>query len=161
MPLEIRKALEDGQNDWFPRLKKIRDSLNHFNIGSCSDLEGRKNGEHEPKISYYHDRLGNDLGNVLVTDDVFKMLSDYEVKVNMFLGSVYHALNQTLEDKETVQVCGVFNGRFYQRFVSPFEALNFHSGRCKSREWFEKEDKSTCPYVDKCGAYVKSESVDC
>lgn len=161
VPLEIRKALADGYNDWFPRLKSIRDKINHLSVGDCSDLEGRKNEEPEPKISYYHRSLGNGEGNVLVSDDIFKILSDYEVKVNLFLGSVYHALNQTLEDKETTQVCGFFNGRVYLRLVSPYEALDFHSGRCFSREWFEKETEPTCPYVDICGAYVKSKNVDC
>lgn len=46
-------------------------------------LKGEKNGELEPKISYFHDRLGNDLGNVLVTDDVFKLISEFEVKVKL------------------------------------------------------------------------------
>lgn len=160
VPYEIRKALEDGQNDWFPTLKHIRDAINHSSIGSCSDLEGRRNGEIEPKIAYFHDRLGSKNGNILVTDDVFKMISEYEKKVNMFLGFVYHALNQTLENKETTQTCGVFNHRFYQRSVSPYEALNFHSGRCLSREWFEKEDQPTCPYVDICGAYIKSKNTE-
>ncbi len=145
VPQEIRKAFEDGQSDWFPKLKKIRDSLNHSNIGSCSENEG--------KISYYHSLLGKEKGNVLLTDDVFKELSDYEIKVNGFLGLIFHSLNQTLKDEEIVQICGVFNSRFYQRFVSPREALNFHSGRCKSCEWFEKEDQPTCPFVDTCGAY--------
>ena len=153
MPLEIRKALEDGQNDWFPRLKKIRDSLNHYSIGSCSDFEGRHNGELEPKISYYHDLLGNDMGNELVNNDVFKMLSEFVVKVNMFQGSVYHALNQTLEDKETVQVCGFFNGRIYQRLVSPRQALDINSGRCMSWESFDKGNMPKCPYMDVCKAY--------
>lgn len=61
------------------------------------------------------------------------MLSDYEVKVNLFLGSVYYALNQTLKDEETTQVCGFFYGRVYLRLVSPYEAIDFNSGRCLSR----------------------------
>jgi len=161
VPLEIRKALADGHNDWFPRLKNIRDAINHSSVGDCSDLEGRKNGELEPKIAYFRRYLANKEGNELVTDDVFKLISEFEVKVNLFLGSVYHALNQTLKDKETTQVCGFFNGRVYLRFVSPYEAIDFNSGRCMSREWFEKEDQPTCPYVDICGAYLKYENVDC
>lgn len=135
-------------------MKKIRDSLNHYSIGSCSDFEGRHNGELEPKISYYHDLLGNDMGNVLVNNDVFKMISEFEVEVNIFQGSVYHALNQTLEDKETVQVCGFFNGRVYMRFISPRQALDTNSGRCISQEYFDKEDMPICPFVDICGAYA-------
>ena len=161
VPIEIRKALADGHNDWFPKLKNIRDAINHSSIGYCSDLERRKKGELEPKISYFHRSLADKEGNILVAEDIFKTLSDYEVKVNLFLGSVYYALNQTLKDEETTQVCGIFNGRAYLRLVSPYEAIDFNSGRCRSREWFEKEDQPTCPYVNICGAYVKNENVDC
>ena len=139
VPLEIRNALAEGHNDWFPILKKIRDEINHSSVGFCSDFEGRLKGELEPKISYFHSGLANIEGNVLVTDDVFKMLSEYEKKINRFLWSVFKALNQTLEDKETEQFCGIFDGRIYKRFVSPHGAVDSHSGRCKSREWFEKE----------------------
>jgi hypothetical protein len=160
VPLEIREALEKGQNDWFPRLKEIRDSLNHYSIGSCSDFEGRHKGELEPKVSYSHDLLGDDMGNVLVTNDVFKTISEFEVKVNLFQGSVYHALNQTLEDKETTQVCGWFGGRVYLRLVSPKEAIDFNSGKCYSQIYFEKEEMQTCPFVAVCGAYTNSKSED-
>lgn len=70
---------------------------------------------------------------IFSTNDIFKTLFDYEVKVNLFLGSVYHALNQTLEDKETTQVCGFFNDRVYLKSVSTREAIDFNSGRCISR----------------------------
>lgn len=155
VPIEIRKALADGYNDWFPRLKDIRDAINHSSIGICSDLDGRKKGELEPKIDYFHRNLADKKWNTFVTDDIFKLLYDYEVKVNLFLGSVYYALNQTLKDEETTQVCGFFNGRVYMRLVSPYEAIDFNSGRCLSREWFEKKDQPTCPYVNICGAYEK------
>ena len=90
VPFEIRNALEDGQNNWFPRLKKIRDAINHSDVGSCSD--------HEGKISYYHTRLGTTNYNILVTDDVFQEVSKYADHVNKFLGSVFHSLNGTLDD---------------------------------------------------------------
>jgi hypothetical protein len=60
-----------------------------------------------------------------------------------------------LEDKETEHLCGIFHHRAYQRFVSPGEARDFNSGRCKSYEWFEKEEQPTCPLSDQCGAYVR------
>lgn len=161
VPFEIRKALADGYNDWFPKLDKIRDDINHLDVGKCSDFEGRINGELKPKVSYSHSNYKTEDGNRLVTDDVFKLLSEFEVKVNMFLASVYHALNQTLENKETTQVCGFFYGRVYLRLVSPYEAIDFNSGRCLSRKWFEKKDQPTCPYVNICEAYVKNENVDC
>jgi hypothetical protein len=160
VPLEIRGALEKGQSDWFPKLKKIRDAINHSSVGFCSDLTGRKNGELEPKISYSHQTLANELGNVHVTDDVFKMISELEVKVNLFQGSIYNALYQTLEDKETTQVCGWFDGRVYLRLVSPKEVIDFNSGRCYSRIYFDKGSMSTCPFMAICGAYKNSKSED-
>lgn len=158
VPFRIREALENGQNDWFPKLKKIRDALNHNNIGSCSDLAGRRNNGIEPKVAYFHSCLGKEVGNELVTDDVFKTLSEYETKVNLFLGTVYHELNLTLEDKETEQICLIFNKRFYRRLVSPHKAIDFHSGHCMSRKWFEMEDQPTCPYTDICGAYINAKN---
>lgn len=158
VPLEIRNTLEHGYNDWFKRLRKIRDAINHSSVGNCSDFEGRIKGELELKISYSHQTLANELGNDHVTDDVFKMLSELEVNVNLFHGTVYHSLNQTLEDKETTQVCGWFNGRVYLRIVSPKEAIDFNGGRCFSRIYFDNGDMPTCPFANICGAYVKSEN---
>ncbi|NJD54536.1 MAG: hypothetical protein FIB07_16955 [Candidatus Methanoperedens sp.] len=145
VPLEIRNALKEGQNDWFPRLKEIRDAINHFGIGSCS--------EHNGKISYYHDRLGKTIYNVLVTDDAFQEVSKYADNVNKFLGRVFHCLNLTLKDIETIQICGIFGSLVYQRSVSPIEARDFHSGKCKSFESFEKGLMPTCPSIKSCGAY--------
>lgn len=161
VPLEIRNALEYGSHNWFQRLRKIRDAINHSSVGDCSDLEGKMKGELEPKISYSHLSLANKFGNTHVTDDVFKMLKDFEVNVNLFQGAVYHALNQTLEDKETTQVCGWFGGRVHLRTVSPKEAIDFNSGKCFSRIYFDNGDMPTCPFVNVCGAYVKSENMDC
>lgn len=145
VPSEIMNALREGQNDWFPRLKQIRDAINNFGIGSCS--------EHEGKISYYHSRLGKTMYNVLVTDDAFQEVSKYADKVNKFLGRVFHCLNLTLNDVETVQICGIFGSLIYQRFVSPNEVRDFHSGRCKSSESFEKGLMPICPFIKSCAAY--------
>lgn len=147
VPLEIRFALKEAQNDWFPRLKDIRDAINHYGIGSCS--------EHEGKISYYHDRLGKTKYNVLVTDDVFQEISKYAEKVNKFLGKIFRSLILTLDDIETIQICGIFGSLIYQRTVYPSEAKNFDSGKCKSFESFEKGSMPKCPHTNNCGAYAR------
>ena len=147
VPFEIRNSFAEAYADWFPRLKKIRDAINHSDIGSCSD--------HEGKISYYHKCLGTTNYNILVTDDVFQEVSKYADHVNKFLGSVFHSLNGTLNDVDTVQICGIFHSLYYQRFVSPNEARDFHSGKCESYESFEKGMMPTCPFADKCGAYAR------
>jgi len=147
VPLEIRNALKDGQNDWFPRLKEIRDSINHYAIGSCSENEG--------KISYFHDCLGKTKSNVLVTDNAFQEISKYEGNVNKLLGRIFHSLNLTLSDNETIQICGIFGGLIYQRTVSLSEAKDFNSGSCKSFESFEKGLMPKCPLSSSCGAYTR------
>ena len=145
VPAEIRKALADAK--WFPRFRKIRDAIIHSNVGTCSGDDGQ--------ISYFHERLGKNKGNTLAIDDVFQDVSMYADNINKFLGCIFQALNDTLKDEATPQMCGIFSGRLYERFVSPHEAKNTHSGKCKSYEWFENDVHPTCPFVKSCGAYAK------
>jgi hypothetical protein len=90
-------------------------------------------------ISYSHGGLGTRTHAYRI-DDIFREMSTYEDKLNHFLGRLFHTLNATLEDEETQQFCGIFNGRIYERFVTPSEARDFNSGRYKSYEWFEEEE---------------------
>lgn len=145
VPVEIRKALAEAK--WFSRLRTIRDTIIHSNVGSC--------GEDNGKVSYFHERLGKNMGNTLAIDDVFQDVSMYADNINKFLGCIFQALNDTLKDEATPQMCGIFSGRLYERFVSPHEAKNTHSGKCKSYEWFENDVHPTCPFVKSCGAYAK------
>jgi hypothetical protein len=147
VPSGVKDALKHGQNDWFPRLKEIRDAINHSGIGSCNEDEG--------KISYYHDSLGQTPSNVLVNEDVLKYTCELERKVHDFLENVFYSLNMTLDDNETIQYCGIFGGLGYQRTVSISEAKDFNSGRCKSIEQFEKDLMPTCPCINSCGAYER------
>ena len=145
VPVEIRKALAEAK--WFPRFRKIRDAIIHSNVGSCIEDDGQ--------VSYFHERLGKNMGNTLAIDDVFQDISMYADNINKLLGHIFQALNDTLKDEVTPQFCGIFGGRYYERFVSPHEAQNSHSGKCKSYEWFENDIHPTCPFVKSCGAYVK------
>jgi hypothetical protein len=147
VPIEIRDALLKAQKDWYPSLQKIRVALNHSTVGHCSEDNG--------KISYMHSDLSGSIQNALVSEDIFVKIKEYSAKVNMFLGSVFRCLNNTLIDDPTVQVCGFFGGRLYQRVVSPHEAIDFNSGTCKSYEWFEQDENPTCPFVETCGAYLR------
>jgi nucleoid DNA-binding protein len=146
VPKEIRVALAEA--NWFPKLRDIRTAITHYNIGSCHmDKDGR--------ISYFLHQFGTQT-NTLVTEDVIQEVSTYANQINKLLGRIYRTLNNTLKDVETVQICGIFGGRIYQRFVSSQEARDFNSGRCKSYEWFEKDTEPTCPFTKDCGAYVRS-----
>ena len=60
---------------------------------------------------------------------------------------------QHFSDKELWQMCGIFNGFVYSRFVRPSEALDFNSGRCNA--WFDNSSIAQCPFADKCGAYKR------
>lgn len=145
VPVEIRNALAEAK--WFPRFRNIRDAIIHSNVGSCSEDDGH--------VSYYHERLGKNMSNSLAIDDVFQDISIYADNINKLLGPIFQTLNDTLKDEATPQICGIFGGRVYERFASPYEAQNSHSGKCKSYEWFEKEMHPTCPFVKSCGAYAK------
>jgi hypothetical protein len=91
----------------------------------------------------------------LVIEDVIAKLVEFRDTINAFLGCVFTEINQELEDLETDQMCGVFNGRFYERSVKPSEAVDFHGGRCKSHEWFDKSENPACPFKDRCDAYTR------
>lgn len=148
VPLEIRNALAEANKDWYPELRKIRVALNHSDVGSCSG--------HGDKISYYHNDLGKEQYNVLVSEDIFQDISDYANNVNKFLGIIFRCLNTTLKDALVTHICGFFNGgRIYQRVVHIHDAKDFNSGICESYKWFEQDEKFICPFVDTCGAYLK------
>lgn len=148
VPIEIINALIEAKKDWYLDLQKIRVAVNHSDIGSCGFLHG-------DKVSYSHSDLGKNLGNVLASDDIFGDVRNYFMKVNQFLGVVFKALNDTLNDEPTGQICGTFGGRVYLRLVSVYEAIDFNSGLCESYKWFEQQSNPTCPFVNTCGAYLR------
>ena len=97
----------------------------------------------------------------LVSEDVFSYVDVLETQINRFLGRVFRCLNDTLSDDEVRQICGVFGGRLYTRYVRPGEAVDFDSGRCDAFRWFEKPDNPTCPLKDDCGAYLHRHGEPC
>jgi hypothetical protein len=131
---------------WYPELREFRDELTHSDIGSCHLDKKTK------KIFYMHTGLGQN-GKSLVIDDIFTKLEEFVGNVNSFTGKVFWFLNQQLKDEEVFQMCGIFYGRIYSRYVSPRNAVDFNSGRCDVYRWFEKEENPTCPFVSTCGAY--------
>ncbi len=145
IPENIRQALADAERDWVSNLREIRDEITHWDVGSCFMHD-------DGRISYSHGGLGTPT-RAYSMEDVMEEIQKYEAAVENFLNIIFGTLNATLEDEETEQFCGIFNYRVYERFVSPREARDFDSGRCKSYEWFEDDDKPTCPLTDRCGAY--------
>lgn len=147
IPEKIRQALADAERDWVSDLREIRDEITHWDVGSCFMHD-------DGRISYSHGGLGTPT-QAYGIDNVMDEIQKYETAVSNFLEVVFGTLNATLKDEETEQFCGIFNYRIYQRFVSPGEARDFNSGRCKSYEWFEEDDNPTCPLTDRCGAYAR------
>ena len=143
IPLDIREAFKASQ--WYPEFRRIRDALTHSDIGSC----------HLDKttqiVSYSHPGLGNDK-KAFIIKDIFDYVDTIENQINLFTGKVFHCLNKTLQDKEVWQMCGIFNGFIYSRFVKPSEAIDFfYGGRCNP--WIDYSSIVRCPFADKCAAY--------
>ena len=138
---------------WFDELRKYRDEMTHSDVGSCH--RSKDTG----KLSYMHSGLGTPQ-QALVIEDVLVKIEGFREAINQFLGQVFLVLNSTLKDEMTEQFCGIFNARFYQRCVKPSEATDFHGGRCKSFEWFEKEENPSCPLKDRCGAYNRAKETN-
>jgi hypothetical protein len=150
IPEAIRKAIEDTK-DWFTRLRIYRDAITHSDVGICA------RDKNTLVVGYIQPTLGKDYRFV---PEVFAMLEDFLNNTNQFLGIVFQALNATLNDVESLQMCGVYGGRVYQRMVKPSEATDFNGGRCSSFKWFEKETeidpRLRCPLAGQCGAYARA-----
>jgi hypothetical protein len=152
IPNAIATALTEAHNTWFPQLRGIRTQVTHFDIGSCR-IAG------DEKVSYVHFGLGS-RERAFMIEDVFGRLTEFEIQVNELLGVVFTELLKTLQDIPTEQICGFFEGRLYQRLVSPREAVDRNSGICLSYKWFEQHDLPTCPLANSCGAYAPAKSHD-
>jgi hypothetical protein len=141
VPSEIRAAFKTAQ--WYDELRRIRDALTHSDIGSCN-LD-----ETSQIISYMHPGLGDDR-RAFIIKDILAYLDTLKVNINQFTGKVFNFLNTTLLDNEVREICGIFNGFVYSRYVRPSEAIDFNSGRCNA--WFDNS-VANCPFADKCDAY--------
>lgn len=138
---------------WFGELCTYRDEMTHSDVGTCHrDL---KSG----KLQYMHAGLGSGQ-RALVIEDVVAKIEWFRDAINGFLGRVFLQLNRSLKDLDTEQICGIFNGRFYERTVKPSEATDFDGGRCKSFQWFDESADHVCPLKSSCGAYARAKAVD-
>ena len=146
LPERIRQAFANAL--WYSRFRRLRDALTHIGPGSCH-LD-----EQTGKVMYFHDAI-REGDKVTHIPDIFAVLDDYFRDVNLFLGQVFTALLETLKDDEVWQICGIFDGRVYSRFVRPSEAKDMHSGRCDAFKWFELPENPRCPLADNCKAYER------
>jgi hypothetical protein len=142
VPLEIRDTFQSASS-WYPEFLKIRDALTHSDVGSC---HLSKDG----KIRYSNFATG-DGKRPFTKEDIFQYLDTLQEQINRFTGSIFAYLNTTLHDDEVQQLCGIFGGLGYTRYVRPSEAIDFNSGKCNN--WFDSPGKPRCPLADNCGAH--------
>lgn len=133
--------------DWYPGLLYLRDELTHLATGM---VHLNKDTGH---VAYHHYGI-KEGEKPLIIDDIFGWLKTTTEQVNEFLGATFDQLNGTLEDKPIIQVCGMVEGRFLHRYVSPVGELTFHSGACGAWAWFDLPEHPSCPFKDHCGAYL-------
>ena len=138
---------------WYEGFRRIRNELVHAETGAVHLNE--QNGS----VVYIHPGITVD-GKSLVLEDVFGWLMGLNKKINRFLDEVFHHLNETLENKLIKVLCGMTEGRFLERWVSPVDELTFDSGMCASWQWFEKPENPTCPFKEYCGAYRNKAAVE-
>ena len=141
-PRQLKIALQ--QTDWYEELRDIRDALTHANIGRSRQDPLTKS------VSYSHDGLR---GGTLHFTDVFAKIDTFIKGVNAFLGAVFNFLNTGLSKTPIDVPCGIFFGRFYLRKIRYAEKIDFHSGACQSRQWFDSLPDFCCPFSKECGAY--------
>lgn len=147
-PEPVKQALSSAFCTWYPELRRIRVEVSHGNIGSChiDSSTGR--------IVYMHAGLGTDQ-RALVIADLEAKLTEFSVHVGELVDCVFEFLCSKLESVEVQLPCGVFRGRLYERCVGYSDNLDFNSGACYSKRWFENEPEHLCPMRSKCGAYLR------
>jgi hypothetical protein len=151
IPEKIRTAFE--QATWFDEFRALRDALTHWDTGFCHLSRDTR------LLVYIHDSLRGFWKNGVI-EDIMEYVDNLLDRVNKFLGQIFAQLNSGLADKEVWQICGVFNGRIYSRFVKPPEAIDFSSGRCDALTWFEKDGNPRCPFADKCEPYRRAKQLN-
>ncbi|WP_321868098.1 hypothetical protein [Paraburkholderia tropica] len=145
-PDELKAAFVKAT--WYDELRMLRDELTHSDVGSCRLTQ-------DGKISYIHTGVRRN-NTVLVLPDVFAKLDELFTGVNLFLGDVFHFLNQGLGADPVDAFCGFFFGRGYGRKLTIADHIDFNSGVCQSRQWFDNEPDFRCPFAPTCGAYARA-----
>lgn len=146
LPPLVTSAL--AQARWFRPLRLLRDQLTHYTEGH-SLLDPRTG-----RLQYMHEGVTR-RGRPLIIPDAMIWANAYLQGINAFLGAVFHAMNETLDDSPVMAVCGMIQGRVLHRYISPKEPMSFQSGQCGAWVWFEKHDNPTCPFAENCGAYQR------
>lgn len=149
-PEEIRSLLATAYRTWFPELRRIRTEVTHGQVGFCH-LE-----QADQIVTYYHSALGSG-PQAFVIRDVASKINTLASQVLTLTEDVFEYWYTKLYSVERRVICGIWNGRFYQRDVAPGPELSSASGRCYSAWWFRHSAEPTCPLADSCHAFTRRE----
>ncbi|WP_071335134.1 hypothetical protein [Burkholderia contaminans] len=144
LPVGIRDALAKAYDDWFPELRELRTAFTHGSLGTCR-LNVQTN------IVFY---MGSNGGRRI--DDIVAKTTGFASAVHTLHQKIFDELYSHLIPVETIHFCGFYKGRGYSRYVSAEPGLNWGSGRCQAREWFENEAGYRCSIADQCPAYARA-----
>jgi hypothetical protein len=145
-PEVIREALANAYDDWFPQIRGLRTAFTHGALGTCHF------NEQTQVVSYISSTGGRHI------EDVVQKTSDFANAVYALHTVVFEYLYSRLEQVEEIRICGIYKSRAYARYVAAEPDLDWDSGRCQSREWFDKDSDYRCPLSASCAAYARAEA---
>jgi hypothetical protein len=148
-PDELLAIFAAASPDWLPELRRLRTAFTHGGLGSCWLSQDRT------EIIYTNSSLGNDA--------VAHVIPDIVAHVRRLATAVFELTHDffefhygQLQQNECSQFCGFYRGRGYMRKVKPEAQLDWGSGICVSREWFDNEPEFKCPLAGECAAYRRT-----
>ncbi len=146
-PEQIEIAIKEAT--WYDKFRIIRDELTHQDTGNCHKDSDTK------VIRYMHSGI-TEGGRSLIIEDIFSYVDEIFSGVNHFLGRIFAFLYSMLKDEPVRQICGIFQGRAYSRFVRPSEAIDFNGGICAVKEVLMQDENPDCAFMGTCKAFEKA-----
>ena len=141
--------LAHANANWFPLLCQVRTLTTHGRTGSCHRSRTTK------KISYRY-RLTRIGERDVQIDDVVAWLNQTYDSICVLTEWFFEQCFAQLVPVERPMLCGLYNGRMYERLVAATPGVSSGDGRCLSRGWFDAEPEYECPRRLGCGAYLRA-----
>lgn len=148
-PGELLAMFKVAYGDWFLELQRLRTAFTHGGLGSCWLSQDRT------RISYMNSSLGSD-AVAHVIPDIVSHINSFATAVFKLVHDFFEYHYGRLANEDSDQFCGIFKGRAYMRKVKPESQMEWDSGVCVSREWFDKERDFKCPLAHECAAYRRT-----
>jgi hypothetical protein len=147
---ELNTRLAAAHADWFPLLCQVRTLTTHGRTGNCHRDRATR------RISYRY-RMGADPD--VHIEDIVAWLNDTFGSVCKLTEWFFARCFAELDAIERPVLCGLYNGRIYERFVAATATLSSDDGRCLSRGWFDTDPGCECPKRSACAAYNRPVSM--